>query len=105
MRHNGSMLGLWIVRTPEAESLVGRVQGELYLLAFSNAPRAGDCMRALGAGGTPFYVCNANLEGLLREARSAGVNGFIVDYDAERAAFASAHRLPVPVAAAARAAH
>ena len=90
------MLGLFIVRTaePHPETLLGRVEGELYLLAFSNAPRAAACMNALGASGAPFYVCGANLEGLLREVRASGVRGFIVDYDAARNSFTSAHGLP-----------
>jgi hypothetical protein len=96
MRHKGTLLGLFIVRTaqPRPETLLGRVQGELYLLAFTNAPLALACMSTLGASGAPFYVCSANLDALVREARSSGVRGFIVDYDAERAAFASAHALP-----------
>lgn len=96
------MLGLFIVRTanPHAETLLGRVDGELYLLAFSNAPLALACMSTLGASGAPFYVCSANVESLVREARSSGVRGFIVDYDAERAAFASAHALPTTVTTA-----
>jgi len=104
MKHNGTLLGLFIVRTapPHGETLLGRVQGELYLLAFSNAPLAMACMSTLGASGAPFYVCSANVESLVREARSSGVRGFIVDYDAERAAFTSAHALP-PIVTEARA--
>src|SRR5690348_2462536 len=104
MRRNGSMLGLWIVRTadPHAETLLGRVQEELYLLAFTSAVRANACMESLGARGAPFYVCSANLDAIVREARDSGVRGFIIDYDAGRATFAAAHALPAATVAAAR---
>jgi hypothetical protein len=97
MKHNGTLLGRWVVRVGgDAQTLLARVEDELYLLAFSSAVRADACARALGASGRPFYVCSANLQGLIGEARGAGARGFIVDYDAGRAAFASAHALPVP---------
>jgi hypothetical protein len=70
------------------------VQEELYVLAFSSAVRASACLRAFGAEGTPFYVCDANIEGVVRQARDSGAQGFIVDYDADRASFSSAHALP-----------
>src|SRR5438094_5518008 len=97
MRHNGTLLGLWIVRTDAAGvgTLLARVEHELYVLAFSSALRAGECARALGAAGSPFYVCAANLEAVLGEARQSAARGFIVDYDAGRASFASAHPLPM----------
>jgi hypothetical protein len=98
MRQSGTLLGLWIVRTGDTSSsvstLLARVQEELYVLAFSSALRAAACRDALGAGGCAFYVCSANLAGVLDEARAAGARGFIVDYDAAEARFASAHALP-----------
>ncbi|HZS40528.1 MAG TPA: hypothetical protein VFF06_27035 [Polyangia bacterium] len=101
MKHNGTLKGLWIVRISDAGAgarevgaMLARVEAELYVLAFSSAVRAGECMRALGAAGTPFYVCAANLEVVLGEARQSGARGFIVDYDARAASFASAHPLP-----------
>jgi hypothetical protein len=102
MRHNGSMLGLWIIRTTEkhAETLLGKVQSDLYLFAFTSAVRASSCMTQLGAAGAPFYVCGANVEAIVHDARSSGVRGFIVDYDPSRACFVSAHPLPSEAAAA-----
>jgi hypothetical protein len=98
MKHGGSLLGLWIVRTSDTprstSALLARVQQELYVLAFSSAMRAGACLAALGSDGAPFYVCGANLEAVVREARRSGARGFIVDYDARRACFTSAHPLP-----------
>jgi hypothetical protein len=96
MRHNGSMLGLWIIRTddPRAESLLGKVQSDLYLFAFTSAVRANHCMSQLGARGAPFYICGANVDSIVRDARASGVRGFIIDYDPSRACFVSAHSLP-----------
>jgi hypothetical protein len=98
MRQPGSLIGLWIVRTagtpPSQDTLLARVQEELYVLAFSSAIRAGACVNALGAEGSPFYVCHANVESVVRQARDSGARGFIVDYDASCARFSSAHPLP-----------
>jgi hypothetical protein len=98
MRRSGTLVGLWIVRTndtlPSQNTLLARVQKELYVLAFSSALRAGECRDALGADGSPFYVCSANVESVLRQLRDQGACGFIVDYDAARASFASAYPLP-----------
>ena len=95
MKRNGNLLGLWVVRLGGVSTtLLARVQNELYVLAFSSAVRAGQCLDTLGAVGTPFYVCNANVAGVVREARDSGARGFIVDYDPERAMFSSAHALP-----------
>ena len=80
--------------------MLARVQDELYVLAFSSAVRAGACRDALGAEGKPFYVCGANLAQVVGQVREAGARGFIVDYDAANARFASAHPLPTPAAAA-----
>jgi hypothetical protein len=99
MRH-ASLVGLWIIRTSGArpETLLGKVQSDLYLFAFSSAVRANACMTQLGTEGAPFYVCGANVDAIVRDARASGVRGFIVDYDAARACFTAAHPLP-PVAA------
>lgn len=98
MVRDGTLNGLWIVRnndTAEAQSTVlARVQNQLFALPFTDAPRALACARALGADGAPFYVCRANIDGILRELRSSGAYGFIVDYDANRATFRTAHALP-----------
>jgi hypothetical protein len=98
MRQPGSLIGLWIVRTigtpPSQDTLLACVQKELYVLAFSSAIRAGECLSALGAEGSPFYVCHANVDRVVRQARDSGARGFIVDYDASRARFSSAHPLP-----------
>ncbi len=96
MRNHASMLGLWIVRTsdPQSETLLGKVQSDLYLLAFTSAVRANTCMRALGASGAPFYLCSANLDAIVRDARASQVRGFIVDYDPRSASFSAAWPLP-----------
>jgi hypothetical protein len=97
MRRDGTLNGLWIVRTTDTGSsgaLLARVQEELYVLAFTNAPRASAACLALGAEGKAFYVCSANLELVSRELQDAGARGFIVDYDAGRTSFTSAHALP-----------
>jgi hypothetical protein len=95
------LLNLWIVRTndPHAETLLGKVQSDLYLLAFTSAVRANACMAALSAHGSAFYVCGANVEAVVQDARASGVRGFIVDYDPARACFVSAHALPASAAA------
>jgi hypothetical protein len=95
MKHSESMLGLWIVRGDgAADALLARVQGELYVLAFSSALRASRCREALGTNGRPFYIVAANLRDVVQEARGAGAVGFIVDYDPAQATFGAAHPLP-----------
>jgi hypothetical protein len=95
MKRSATMLGLWVVHIGGVcSTLLARVQDELYVLAFSSAVRAGQCLGALGAVGTPFYVCSANVGGVVREARDSGARGFIIDYDPARAMFSSAHPLP-----------
>ena len=98
MRHDGSLNGLWIVRTgdtPRASTpLLARVQDEVFVLAFTNAPKAASCCEALSTVGRPFYVCTANIAGVEEELRAVGARGFIVDYDAGRTSFTSAHSLP-----------
>ncbi len=104
MRNDGTLNGLWIVRTGETPTsstpLLARVDNELFVLAFTNAIKAGRCSDDLGAVGRPFYVCSANITGVVRELREAGARGFIVDYDAGRASFSSAHALPAVEAVA-----
>jgi hypothetical protein len=105
MVHNESMLGLWIVRDPAAQTLLAKVEDELYVLAFTSAPRATRARSAFQAEGSPFLIVAANARGVVDEARSVGARGFIVDYDTDRLTFASAHPLPandaLPVAAVA----
>ena len=96
MRNHATMLGLWIVRTtdPHSETLLGIVQSDLYLLAFTSAVRANTCMRMLGATGSAFYLCSANVDSVVRDARASQVRGFIVDYDPRSATFSGAWPLP-----------
>jgi hypothetical protein len=98
MTNKGTLLGLWIVRNnsnlQSDSTLLARVQDELYILAFSSAVRASACRDAFGAEGQPFLLVSRNLEQVVREARAAGARGFILDYDAARATFTSAHLLP-----------
>ncbi|MCU1282576.1 MAG: hypothetical protein JWM53_6122 [bacterium] len=104
MAHNGTMLGLWTVRDRSGQTLLAKVQGEVYVLAFGAAVKANRARDAFGAEGSPFLMVAANLREVVEEARAAGACGFIVDYDPELAAFASAHPLPtaasMPAAAA-----
>jgi hypothetical protein len=104
MAHNGSMLGLWVVRDRAGQMLLAKVRDELYVLAFSSAVKAAHARESLGTEGAPFLIVAANVRALVREARGDGARGFIVDYDVERAVFASAHPLPSPNALAAVAA-
>ena len=101
MRNHASMLGLWIVRTtePHSETLLGKVQSDLYLLTFTSATRAASCMRMLGASGSAFYLCSANVDAIVRDARASQVRGFIVDYDPNSATFTGAWPLPDRAAA------
>jgi hypothetical protein len=94
MAHNGSMLGLWIVRDRAGQTLLAKVHDEVYVLAFGSAVKATRARETLGADGAPFLIVAANVRDIVDEARSAGARGFIVDYDAERATFTSAHPLP-----------
>ncbi|MDB4966321.1 MAG: hypothetical protein JWN44_2010 [Myxococcales bacterium] len=88
------MLGLWIVRDGAGQALLARVQGDVYVLAFSSAVRAMRARELLGAEGVPFLIVAANVVGVVRDARADGARGFIVDYDPEAAVFKSAHGLP-----------
>jgi hypothetical protein len=94
MAHNGSMVGLWIVRDSAGHALFARVHDELYVLAFGSSQKATHAKEAFGAEGAPFLVVAANVRDVLERARTAGALGFIVDYDVEGARFASAHPLP-----------
>lgn len=100
MAHNGSMLGLWIVRDSAGQTLLAKVHDEVYVLAFGSAPKATRARDSLGASGSPFLIVAANVRDIVDEARAADARGFIVDYDAELATFASAHPLPTPSAVA-----
>jgi len=99
MVHDGTLKGLWIVRTndtlPAGTPVMARVQEELYVLAFTNAPKADACTRQLGAAGKPFYVCTANIVSVEQELRQSGACGFIIDYDATLATFTAAHGLTI----------
>ncbi len=102
MAHNGSMLGLWIVRDYAGQALLAKVHDEVYVLAFGSAVRANRARDAFGAEGAPFLIVAANVRDVVDRARADGARGFIVDYDADLARFTSAHPLPSPLAAAAR---
>ena len=94
MAHNGSLLGLWLVRDSAGEVLLAKVQREVYVLAFTAAHRATRAREAFGAEGAPFLVVAANVRDVVDRARADGARGFIVDYDVAEARFASAHALP-----------
>jgi hypothetical protein len=105
MTHDGSMLGLWIVRDGSGQPLLARVQGEVYVLAYRSALKATRAREAFGADGVPFLIVAANVRGVVESARAVGALDFIVDYDVECARFDSAHALPsptMPATAAAR---
>ena len=101
MAHDGSMLGLWIVRDAAGQTLLAKVQREVYVLAFRSAVKAIRARDSFGAVGAPFLIVAANQRGIVEDARMAGARGFIVDYDVELSMFASAHLLP-PTAQATR---
>jgi hypothetical protein len=101
MAHDGSMLGLWIVRDPAGQTLLAKVQHEVYVLAFRSAVKAMRARDAFGADGAPFLIVAANQRGVVEDARMAGARGFIVDYDVALSMFSSAHLLP-PTAQATR---
>lgn len=94
MAHNGTMLGLWLVRDRAGDTLLAKVQNEVYVMAFTAAHRANRARDAFGADGVPFLVVAANLRDVVDQARADGARGFIVDYDVELSRFASAHALP-----------
>lgn len=99
MAHNGSMIGLWIVRDNAGHALFAKVHDELYVLAFGSSHKATSAREAFGADGSPFLIVTPNVRDVVERARTAGALGFIVDYDVEGARFASAHPLPpAPVA-------
>jgi hypothetical protein len=94
MAHNGSMLGLWLVRDRAGQMMLAKVQHEVYVLAFTAANRASRAREAFGTDGAPFLVVAANVRDVVDRARADGAVGFIVDYDVELARFISAHPLP-----------
>jgi hypothetical protein len=99
MAHNGSMVGLWIVRDHAGHALFAKVHDELYVLAFTSSHRATRAREAFGADGAPFLIVAANVRDVSERARTAGALGFIFDYDVEGARFTSAHPLPSAVTA------
>jgi len=103
MAHNGTMLGLWLVRDSAGGALLAKVQNEVYVLAFTAAHRATRAREAFGAEGDLFLVVAANVRDVIDQARADGARGFIVDYDVELSRFASAHPLPSPTSQAAAA--
>ena len=103
MAHNGSMLGLWILRDAYGQLLLARVHDDLYVLTFSSALKANRARESLAGAGAPFLIVAANVRDIADRARSDGALGFIVDYDPTLARFSSAHPLPnPPLSAAAR---
>lgn len=101
MAHNGSMLGLWILRDASGQPLLAKVHHDLYVLAFGSALKAMRARDTFGASGAPFLIVAANLRDVIDRARADGALGFIVDYDPTLARFTSAHPLPSPTTSAA----
>lgn len=99
MAHNGSMVGLWIVRDSAGQPLYAKVHEELYVLAFTSSHRAASARAAFNADGVPFLIVAANVRDLVERVRADGARGFIVDYDVEGARFSSAHPLPPAITA------
>lgn len=98
-RSHSSLLGLFILRdggaAPDGGPVLARIEGELYLLVFSDRPRALAARESLGVpAAAPFYVCAANREELVRELNSLGTRGFIADYDPGSATFSGAGNIP-----------
>jgi hypothetical protein len=98
-RNDSSMVGLFILRTdgppPAGGPVYARIEGELYVLVFSDSQRASLARRNLGVeAARPFYVCAANRIDVVRELRAAGARGFIIDYDPSSATFSGAGAIP-----------
>jgi hypothetical protein len=98
-RSHSSLLGLFILRhdaaPPDGGPVLARIEGELYLLVFSDRPRALAARDRLGVpSAAPFYVCAANRDELVRELLDAGARGFIADYDPGSATFSGAGAFP-----------
>ncbi len=94
MAHNGSMLGLWILRDASGQPVLAKVRDDLYVLTFGSAVKATRAREGLGAAGAPFLIVTANVRDVVDRARADGSRAFIVDYDPALATFASAHALP-----------
>jgi hypothetical protein len=93
------MLGLFLLRSsgspPAGGPVLARIEGELYVLVFSDRDRAIAARQTLGVHDAAlFYVCDANCSQVLGELRAAGARGFITDYDPSSATFSGAGALP-----------
>jgi hypothetical protein len=98
VKNFASLVGLFILRAegapPDGGPVVARIEGELYVMVFSDRPRALAARDKLGLpGAVPFYVCAANRDEVLRELRASGARGFIADYDSASATFTGAGNL------------
>lgn len=92
-----SLLGLFMLRTspPGGGPVLARIEGALYLLVFSDRPRALAARESLNIpDAAPFYVCAANRDEIIRELHSEGTRGFIADYDPGSATFSGAGAIP-----------
>jgi hypothetical protein len=88
------MIGFFLLRDG-GPPVFARIQGELYVLVFSDSQRAAIARATLGVDGAqPFYVCAANSDEVVRELRAAGARGFILDYDPSDASFSAAGAIP-----------
>ena len=92
------MLGMFMLRTAagvdDAGPVMARIDGELYVMMFSNAARANGARASLGMDhASPFYICEANRADVIRELQVAGARGFIVDYDTQSASYTTAGAL------------
>jgi hypothetical protein len=96
-RRQDALTGLFLLRSEGSETgpVMARIDGQLYVMVFTNAARATGARDKLGVGDArPFYICDANREQLLRELAAAGAHGFIVDYDAHNATYSAAGEIP-----------
>jgi hypothetical protein len=97
-RRPEALTGLFLLRSDSAGEtgpVMARIDGQLYVMVFTNAARATGARDTLGVGDArPFYICDANRAQLLRELAAVGARGFIVDYDAHNATYSAAGEIP-----------
>jgi len=92
------LLGLWIVMIddPATEQgrgpLVGRADGELYVLGFRDVRRARTAAEQSG-GGDPVLIVSANLSEITSALLSQGISGVIVDWLPGQPTIEEAHSL------------
>jgi hypothetical protein len=92
------LLGLWIVMVddPSAQQgrgpLVGRADGDLFVLGFRDVRRARAAAEQSG-GGDPVLIVSANLNDIAAALVSQGISGVVVDWVPGQPTIEEAHSL------------